>query len=106
MNILVYNFLNESPKKIDNFLKLMDSSIFFAISFSDAVRILNERCIGIAFMRLNIIELNLLESFAVIHPKTKFYISSSSENTPIASNVLYFSPKCTLLSLAKKCRKY
>jgi hypothetical protein len=42
MNILIYNFFDESSQNLERFLSLTQASLFFAISLSDAARILTK----------------------------------------------------------------
>jgi len=80
VNILVYNFFHESAASIENFLNLMDSSIHFAISFPDSQRILQKNDIQIAIMNPEEFNNEYLSSLIKKYPRTKFYLTKSSQN--------------------------
>ena len=76
MNLLVYNFFDETAEEINLFLKNTNFSVYFAISETDLIRILRENSIDIAILKFTNPKQQLIDKILFISPQTKFYISS------------------------------
>ena len=105
MNLLVYNFFNETSEEINRFLENAHSSVYFAISVTDLVRILEINKIDVAILKFASPNRELLEKLVLISPKTQFYVSSAKVKLIKNEKVHLFPPDVTLNLINKKLKK-
>ena len=102
MNLLVYNFFDETPEAINQFLEVSNSSVYFAISISDIIRILTKNRIDVAIVKFVNFEQDLVEKIVSINFRTKFYISSTGLKPHSFKNIYQFPPNVNLKSISEK----
>ena len=76
MNIVIYNFDDASAEELNDFSSQVNSSIFFALSFSEVKKLLSSHQMDVAVLK--ILESSEKESLKTIikkNPKTEFYLS-------------------------------
>ncbi|MDD3051154.1 MAG: hypothetical protein PHR06_08390 [Candidatus Cloacimonetes bacterium] len=101
MNILVYNYFSESTDNIGNFLDMMDSSVHFAVSFTDCVRILQKNEIDIAIMNPEEFNRNFINTLIKKNSQTKFYLTNSSHIIRYHSNIINVPENSTLFEIGQ-----
>lgn len=103
MNILVYNFFDESCECFDPLLRRANSSVYFAISLTDVLRLLRDNRIDKAIMRLDDVPDQLISEITSKHKNTEFYISSERNKESKLSNISYlpYNIKLNTINLYK-----
>jgi len=101
VNILVYNYFSESADNVGSFLDMMDSSVHFAVSLTDCVRILHKNEIDIAIMNLEEFNRSFINTLIKTNPHTKFYLTNSSQIIRYHSNTINVPENSTLFEIGQ-----
>ncbi len=104
-NIAVYNFFQESAETINEFLDIIDSSVFFAISLQDLYRICSEHQIDLVIIKLYETEIKYLLEMMLHFQRIKFIIPMSLKTSIPYQNVLYFADDSVLSAIGKQIIK-
>jgi hypothetical protein len=102
MNIVVYNFFQESAETINEFLEIVDASVFFAVSFQDLNRICSEHQIDMAIIKLDKKDVKLLLDLMFHFDGIKFIVPDCLKPEITYQNVTFFSKKSSLASIGKQ----
>ncbi len=77
MNIIIYNFEDAPIEELSAFSHQVDSSVYFAFSLSEVIKLLNTKMMEVAILRiLDDSEIGIIKAIITGHPNTEFFVNN------------------------------